>query len=67
MRESTAVGFVNEVSQHLLGNVKIGDHTILEWSNRRDGARRPSEHALGLDTDGVNLAHTLVDRHNGRL
>ena len=66
MGEAVLVNALDEVTQHLLGDVEVGDHTILQ---RPDGADRPgraAEHPLGVDADRVDLAAARVDRdHRG--
>ena len=67
VRESVLVHLLDEVAKHLLGDVEVGDDAVLERADRGDRPRRASEHALGLDPDGVHLARALVDRDDGRL
>jgi hypothetical protein len=67
VREAALVDLLDEVAQHLLGHVEVGDHAVLERPDRRDRARRAAEHPLGLDPDGVHLAGARVDRHHARL
>ena len=61
------VHLLDEVPQHLLGDVEVGDDAVLEGADRRDRARRAPEHPLRLDADGVDVARALVDRDHGRL
>ena len=64
MCEPVLVDALDEVAQHLLGHVEVGDHTILE---RADGANRSwgaAEHPLRLDAHSVHLAGAGVDRHH---
>ena len=61
------VHLLDEVAQHLLGHVEVGDHAVLERADRRDRPGRAAEHALRLDADGVHFARALVDRDDGRL
>ena len=67
MREAVLVHLLDEVAEHLLGDVEVGDDAVLERPDRRDRARRAAEHALRLDADGVDVARALVDRDDGRL
>ena len=67
MREAVLVHLVDEVPEHLLGDVEVGDHAVLERADGGDRARRSAEHALRLDPDRVHLARTLVDGDHGRL
>ena len=57
----------DEVAQHLLGDLEVGDHAVLERPDRGDRAGRAAQHALGLGTDGVHLAGAMVDGHHRRL
>ena len=61
MSEAVVMHLLNEVAQHLLGHVEIGDDAILERADRGDRPRRPPKHALGLDPHGVDFAGALVD------
>src|SRR5439155_25555270 len=56
----------DEVTQHLLGDVEVGDHTVLQRADRGDRPRRAPEHPLRLDPDRVNLAGPLVDGDDRR-
>ena len=67
MREAVLVDLLDEVPQHLLGDVEVGDHAVLQRADRGDRPGRAAEHALGLDADGVHLAAALVDRDHRRL
>jgi len=65
--EPALVHLLDEVAEHLLGHVEVGDDAVLERADRRDRARRAPEHPLRLDADRVHLAGALVDRDHGRL
>ena len=67
VREAVLVHLLDEVPEHLLGHVEVRDDAVLERPDRRDRARRPAEHSLRLDADGVDIACPLVDRDDGRL
>ena len=67
MREAVVVHLLDEVAQHLLGHVEVGDDAVLQRADRGDRPGRAAEHALGLDPDGVHLARALVDRDDRRL
>ena len=56
VREAVLVHLLDEVAEHLLGDVEVGDHAVLERADRRDRAGRPAEHALRLDADRVHVA-----------
>jgi hypothetical protein len=67
MREAVLVHLLDEVAQHLLRHVEVGDHAVLERANCRDRPGRATEHPLRLDADGVHLARPLVDCDDGGL
>ena len=67
MREAVLVHLLDEVAEHLLGHVEVGDHAVLQRTDRLDRPRRAAEHPLRLDADGVHLARALVDRDDRRL
>src|SRR3954468_15312395 len=67
MRETVLVDLLDEVAEHLLSHVEVGDDTVLERPDRGDRARRAAEHALRLDADRMHLARALVDRDHRRL
>ena len=55
---------VDEVVEHLLGDVEVGDDAVLQGADGHDVARRASEHRLGFVTDGQHGVIGLVDRHD---
>src|SRR5206468_11174260 len=61
------VQLVDEVVQHLLGDVEVGDHAILERPDRHDVAGRPSEHGLRVVAHGEHRVVGDVNGHDGRL
>ena len=67
VREAVLVHLLDEVAEHLLGHVEVGDDAVLQRPDRGDRARRAAEHPLGLDADRVDLARALVDRDHRRL
>ena len=62
VREAMLVHLLDEVAQHLLGDVEVGDDAVLQRADRGDRPRRAAEHPLRLDADRVHLAGALVDR-----
>ena len=62
---------VDEVLQHLFGDGKVGDHTVLERPDSLNVARSAAEHLLGIGPDRqdgfrVDLAAVAADRdHRG--
>src|SRR6478735_9218670 len=67
MREAVLVDLLDEVAEHLLGDVKVGDDAVLERADRADRPGRAAEHPFRLDTNCVHLAAALVDRDDRRL
>src|SRR5215211_7869329 len=67
VRPAVLVHLLDEVAQHLLGHVEVGDDAVLERADRRDGAGRAAEHPLRLDPDRVHLPRARVDRDDRRL
>ena len=67
MGETVLVHLLDEVPEHLLRDVEVGDDAVLERANRLDRARSAAEHALRFDPDGVYLAAPGIDRDHRRL
>ena len=67
VRKAVLVHLLDEVAEHLLGDVEVGDHAVLQRADRGDRPGRAAEHPLRLDPDRVHLAGALVDRDDGRL
>ena len=66
-REAVHPGLVDEVAQHRLGDLEVGDDAVLERPDGDDVARRAAEHALGLAADGQDPLRVLLDGHDGGL
>ena len=64
---AAAVHQRDEVAQHLLGRLEVGDHAVLERPDRGDVLRRAPDHLLGVVPDRDQLAGLLVDRDHARL
>src|SRR3569832_1076164 len=62
-----AVHLADEVAQHALGGVEVGDDAVFERAHRDDVGRRAADHALGLDADGEDLAGVGVRGYDRRL
>ena len=45
----------DEVAQHRLGDLEVGDDAVAQRADRLDVARRAAEHLLGLAADGEHL------------
>jgi hypothetical protein len=64
--EAVVVHLLDEVAEHLLGDVEVGDDAVLQRPDCRDRARGAAQHPLRLDPDGMHLPGPLVDRdHRG--
>ena len=61
---ATAVHLLDEVAQHLLGRLEVGDHAVLERADGGDVVGGAADHPLGLVADGEDLAGGGVDRHH---
>ena len=48
-------------------DVEVGDHAVLERTDRHDRSGRAADHFLGRRADGEHRVAAHVDRHNGRL
>ena len=60
----TLVHSANEVVQHALGDVEVGDDAVFEGANRDDVRGGTTDHALGLGADCQHLLGHAVDRYN---
>jgi len=58
------VHLLNEVAQHTLGGVEVGNNPIFQGADRDDVARGTTDHLLGLSTDGQDATGVGVDRHH---
>ena len=65
--EAAAARPGDEVAQHLLGDLEVGDHAVPQGSDRSDRSGRPADHPLGLGADRVHAARLLGDRDHRRL
>jgi hypothetical protein len=59
-------GLVDEVAEHLLGAVEVGDDAVAKGPDDLDRARRPPEHRLGVVADRLH-GPVHVHRHDRRL
>src|ERR687895_463690 len=59
------VDLLDEVAEHPLGDIEVGDDTVLERAYGDDVARRAADHPFGLDTYRDDLAGVGVDSYNG--
>src|SRR5665213_12582 len=56
-----------EIPQHFLGHVEVGDNTVFHRSHRNDVFGRATEHALGLEAYALDLFGLAIERNDGRL
>ena len=56
---------LDELAQHPLGNLKIGNHPVFHRTDRTDVTVSPAQHFLGLLADGDNSLGISVKRHDG--
>ncbi len=59
------MGSSDEVRQHLLSDLEIGNDTVLHRTDRQDLARSASQHLLGVAPDGLDAAGLAVHGHDG--
>jgi hypothetical protein len=67
MGPAVLMDLVDEVSEHLLRHLKVGDHAVLEWADGHNRCRSTTEHALGFNADGQHSARHLIKRNHGWL
>ncbi len=65
--ERAAVRLADEVLEHLLGDLEVGDHAVLHRSNGLDVARCLAQHLLGLGADRFDPVGDPVDGDDRRL
>ncbi len=65
--EAAAVHLVDEVAEHLLAHLEVGDDAVLQRPDGLDVARRAPDHALGLEADRHGAPVADVDRDDRRL
>ena len=61
------VNLANEVTQHRLGDVEVGDDAVLHRTNSSDVARGAAQHLLRLVAYGADLTRNGIEGHHGRL
>ena len=62
--ERAAVRLLDEVVEHPLRDLEVGDDAVLHGPDRDDVAGRAAEHLLGGAADGLDLVGDLVDGHD---
>jgi hypothetical protein len=64
------VRLLDEVLQHLLGDVEVRDHTVAHGPDRLNRLRRAPDHPFGFFAEGLDLgpaAALLAHGNDGRL
>ena len=57
----------DELPQHRLGDLEVGDHAVPQRPVGGDRGRRAADHPLRVGADRVDLAGALIDRDDRRL
>src|SRR5690606_9448917 len=65
--QRVAVHLSDEVTQHRLRHIEVGDHAILHRPDCGDVARRAAEHAFRFLTDGTHFARGGIEGDDRRL
>src|SRR6185295_6164432 len=63
----TAMRLVNEVVQHALGDLEVGDHAVLHGPDGDDVARCTTQHILRFLTNRFDFAVCFVNGDDGWL
>ena len=66
-RQSSRMHLRDEVLQHLLADLEVGDDAVLERPDGLDVRGRAPDHPLGFGADGEEAAVANVDRDDRRL
>ena len=65
--EPLRADLVDEVAEHRLRNVEVGDDAALHRTDGHDVSRRSAKHALRLVAHSEHALRPLLNRDNGRL
>ena len=60
------VRFLNEIIQHALGDLEVGNYAVLHGLDRHNISGRAAQHLFGLFAHRFHLARVLIDGHDGR-
>ena len=63
----TVVCLGDEVLDHLLGVIEVGDHAVAQRPQGDDVGRRAAQHSPGFGADAQHLARALAHGHDRRL
>ena len=61
------MNLLDEVAEHLLGDVEVGDDAVAQRSDGGDVGRGTTDHPLRLHTDGERSIVVRVDCNDRRL
>src|SRR5262249_48472175 len=65
--EGPAVRLLDEMIEHLLRDLEVGDDAVLHRPDRDDVAGRAAQHFLGVGADGLDAVGRRVDGDDRRL
>jgi hypothetical protein len=60
------MNFLDEMTEHRLGNLEISDNTILHGPYGHDVSRRASQHPFGFFAYGQDICCARLDCYHGR-
>ena len=63
---AVVVNLADEMPQHRLRHLKVGDHAVLQRADGGDAAGRAAQHAFRVITHGHHLVGAGFDRHHRR-
>ncbi len=57
------VHLADEMTNHRLSHVKVGNDPVAQGANRGDARRRAADHSLGIVAHSQHLAGLVIDSH----
>ena len=57
----------DEMAQHLLGHLEIGDYAVAKWPRCLNVGRRAADHLPSLLANRLHVADPRIDRNHRRL
>jgi len=57
--------FLDEIAEHCLGDIKVGNDAIFHWANGFDVGRGTGEHRLGFAAHGEHVLGAGLDGDHG--
>src|SRR4030095_7435363 len=64
--EFSMMHFLDKVTEHRLGNLKISDHSVLHRADSHDVSRGAAQHPLGLFAYGQDVGGSRLDGDHRR-